>query len=636
MAELPPLCHAPEALQAIACRVAQVGAWQLDLAADRVLWSDVVATIHGMPAGHEPRLAEALDYYVEPHRARLVQAVEACRDHGEPFDLELVLRPADERGLRWVRSIGEAVRDAEGRITLLRGACQDITDRKSQQMEIQRLAEQLSATLESMTDGFVALDRDWRVLLVNRGFEHMTSLSRADAIGRSLLDLRPRTEGSTFYQRAQQVLSSGQPAEFEVFHKELERHLELRVFPTGDGLSVYCRDITDRKQQQADRQALESRLRQAQKLEAIGTLAGGIAHDFNNILGAILGNLSLAQEQLPPGSAALAPLDAIAASAVRARALVQQILAFGRQQPTQRTAQSLQRLVRETVELLRSTLPASVTIATQLAATELVADVDGNQLQQVLINLCTNAWHAMPAGGLVVIGLEATGDAPAQAHLWIRDHGCGMDADTQVRIFEPFFTTKPVGQGTGLGLSVVHGIVVAHGGQISVDSTPGEGSIFHILLPLSGLPPGAGADAAAPSRCTGLAGLRVLCVDDDPVMLLTVHALLERAGCHVEAHVDPQQALHALHQAPAGFDVLVTDYSMPGMDGLQLARAARSVAPQLALVLASGFLGDALCEQAQALGVQALVQKERTVEDLLDAVCAAAGQSPLDPPLKRP
>jgi CheY-like chemotaxis protein len=265
-----------------------------------------------------------------------------------------------------------------------------------------------------------------------------------------------------------------------------------------------------------------------------------------------------------------------------------------------------------------------VTIDTRLPAPELVAAVDSNQLQQVLINLCTNAWHAMPAGGRIVIGLDVDGSAPAQAHLWIRDDGCGMDADTQARIFEPFFTTKPVGQGTGLGLSVVHGIVVAHGGQISVDSTPGRGTVFHILLPLCGAPPDAAAGAAVPSTDAGVDGLRVLCVDDDPVMLMTAQALLERAGCHVEAHADPQQALQALHRAPAGFDVLVTDYNMPGMDGLRLIRAARSVAPRLALVLASGFLSDALCEQAQALGVHGLVQKERTIEDLLDAVREAA------------
>ncbi|GAB4561313.1 MAG: hypothetical protein Tsb007_25790 [Rhizobacter sp.] len=506
-----------DSLLMIAGRVARLGAWELDIARQQVAWSDVVADIHGMPRGHSPQLDEGLSFYVESDRSTLAGAVARCVRDGVPFDHELRLQPSGGGGRRWVRSIGEAVRDADGRITHLRGACQDITER--------RLAE-------------------------------------------------------------------------------------------------------------THRETLERQLLQAQKMESIGTLAGGIAHDFNNILGAILGNVTLVQDALPAKGAARIALATISASAQRARSLVQQILAFGRLQATQRLRQPLRPLINEVAQLLQSTLPANVLLETRCPPAEVYAEVDANQLQQVLINLCTNAWHAMPNdGGRIVIGLDEQGPDPlhadarashthgALAHLWVQDDGCGIDPQVQSRIFEPFFTTKPVGQGTGLGLSAAHGIVVAHGGTISVESEPTQGSMFHIHLPGCAAPaPDVATKPNGSARPARLDGLRVLCVDDDPMMLTTMQALLEREGCQVDALLDAEQALERLQSEPAAVDLLVTDYNMPGMDGLALVQAAKRLSPALAVVMASGFLSDKLCEQATQLGVQALVQKERTVEDLMMAV----------------
>jgi CheY-like chemotaxis protein len=293
-------------------------------------------------------------------------------------------------------------------------------------------------------------------------------------------------------------------------------------------------------------------------------------------------------------------------------------------------------LVEETRRMLRSTLPANVSLDVVRPTADIWAEVDANQLQQVLLNLCTNAWHALPAsGGRIEVGLDSappaaghvaaagSGGGNGWAHLWVRDDGCGMAPDLLSRVFEPFFTTKPVGQGTGLGLSVAHGIVVSHGGAITVDSAPGRGATFHVHLPRCQVPeearpvPIGQAPSREPAR---LQGVCVLCVDDDPVMLMTMQALLERQGCRVHVAPSAADALARLRESPSDVDILVTDYNMPDVDGLSLIAATREIRTDLPIVLASGFIDPALRERARALGVHRLVQKERIGEDLVDAV----------------
>ena len=622
-------------LLAIAGHVAQLGAWELDLEQQHVVWSDVVADIHGMPRGFAPHVDEALAFYVEPDRSILARSVALCRETGQPFDHELVLQPRN-RPPRWVRSIGEAVRAADGRITHLRGACQDITERQSQLLEMERLAERLASTLEAIPDPFLTFGPDGRVQLANASFIDLVQRPRHDVVDRDLAQvLLGSAFDSTLLQRCDDVMRSGHAAEFETVDAR-GRRFEVGCFPAADGVAVHARDITERMHAEAHRKALESQLRQAQKMESIGTLAGGIAHDFNNILGSVLGSLTLVRDALPQDSPALQPLAVIEASALRARVLVQQILTFGRQHAAHRARQPLQPLIEETRRMLRSTLPADVCLDVVRPAMDICAEVDAHQLQQVLLNLCTNAWYALPAsGGRIEVGLDsappATGHVraaepgPGQgwAHLWVRDDGCGMAPEVLSRIFEPFFTTRPVGQGTGLGLSVAHGIVVSHGGVITADSTPGRGATFHVHLPRCQVPdaaspaPARSASRREPAR---LHGVCVLCVDDDPVMLMTMQALLERQGCRVRSAPSAADALAQLRESPSDADILVTDYNMPDVDGLALIAATREIRAGLPIVLASGFIDAGLRERARSLGVCSLVQKERIGEDLVEAV----------------
>ena len=389
------------------------------------------------------------------------------------------------------------------------------------------------------------------------------------------------------------------------------------------------RDITERKQAEAARRDLEAQVRESQKMEAIGTLASGIAHDFNNILGAILGNVALARDDAGAAPAALQCLEQINKSATRARTLVQQILAFGRHQPQCLVNRPLRPLLEESLALMRTTLPAGVKLDALLCDETLQVLADATQIQQVLLNLCTNAWHALrDEPGRLEVGLEpidnADGEMPARlapgayAHLWVSDDGCGMDRSTLERIFEPFFTTKPVGEGTGLGLSVVHGIVAAHGGTIRVDSVPGRGSTFHVYFPrvdAHDAKPTSSWGELLPLQSQGH-GEHVLYLDDDEVMVLLAHQLLDRLGYRVSCFQDPRLALDALRAEPQAFDLVVSDFNMPECSGLDVAREVMRIRADLPVAITSGHLSDEQRSDILRRGVREVIHKENTLEEL--------------------
>ena len=389
------------------------------------------------------------------------------------------------------------------------------------------------------------------------------------------------------------------------------------------------------------RAGLETRLREAQRLESMGTLAGGIAHDFNNIVAAIMGNASLARDGLASAHPAHRHLSQIVKAGARARSLIQQILAFSRRQTQALHVQALQPVVQESLGLLQSTRPPAVTLDVSLANEPLHARIDATQIQQVLMNLCTNAWYAMEgAAGTLRISLEpmqldrmqegAGQPLPAgrYARLSVQDNGTGMTAQALERAFEPFFTTKPTGMGTGLGLSVVHGIVAAHAGAIRIQSQPGQGCTVEVLLPLSDPPePGQeqgtraaeaveATESAVPTEPRGT-DQHVLYVDDDEVVGQMVQPLLQRAGYRVTLVNDGREAVKVFEASPAAFDIVVTDFNMPGLSGLDVAQAVLALRPGLPVVLSTGYITEDLLEHAQRMGVRQVMQKENSLEDLV-------------------
>jgi PAS domain S-box-containing protein len=547
---------------------------------------------------------------------------------------------------------------------------QDVGERLAAAARQTALESQLLASrqlFESMVEHmpvvvFLKRASDLRIELVNRAAEQFFGYSRSQLLGKTNHDLWPGTEGDAFTAADRAVLASPEvldiPQEAVTGADGQTRYLHTWKVALRDAQGVpthllgIAADITASLQSLVREALLEDQLRESQKMEAIGTLAGGIAHDFNNALATILGNLELARQDTLGNPSAQESLKEIHKAGTRARELVQQILAFSRRQPSERTRLDLAAVVQESVRLLRSSAPARLEIRVHCAAS--VPPVLGNaaQLEQVILNLGTNAMQAMHEGvGSIVVSLDtvlldaalAESQSPLstlyQQHpgltvrLSVADTGPGMDTPIRERIFEPFFTTKPVGEGTGLGLSVVHGIVRGHGGVITVQSQPGRGTTFTLYLPVaegSVDAPESRPEAVVPLPLAGLHGeRRILYVDDDEALLFLVKRLLERRGYFVSIYQDAQAALAALRADPSAFDLVLTDYNMPRLSGLDVAREARAIRPDLAVAVASGFLDETLRAQASQAGVSKLIFKADNVEDFCAMVQHLAELPPL-------
>ena len=416
-------------------------------------------------------------------------------------------------------------------------------------------------------------------------------------------------------------------------HAELELRVEQR---TGELRAAHARlqeELAERERAESEKARLEAQLRQAQKLEAIGTLAGGIAHDFNNILGAILGYAEMALSAAPQGSNLKRYLGNVMAAANRAKDLVDQILAFTQPGSRERVPVRMGPLLGEVAELIKASLPETIELKLCVNAGDATVQGDMIRLHQLVMNVCTNAVQAMPEGGLLEIALDVTdlSERMAQRHhtvepgayvrLKVTDTGHGIDEATLDRVFDPFFTTKDLGRGTGLGLSVVHSIVSDHGGAIEVSSTPGQGSSFTVYLPRS-------EDAASAidmerAPIPSGRGETVLLVDDDEALVLLGEEMIAALGYEPIGFQDSQAALEAFQARPARFDLVVTDQLMPRMSGTELAARLREIRPDIPVLLMSGFGGPELAHKAQRAAVHALLKKPLQSRDLAQAIASA-------------
>jgi nitrogen-specific signal transduction histidine kinase/ActR/RegA family two-component response regulator len=378
------------------------------------------------------------------------------------------------------------------------------------------------------------------------------------------------------------------------------------------GAVVVFRDITAQRH-------LEAQLRETQKMEAIGTLAGGIAHDFNNILQMIIGFTELAQGMVAPASPTWQPLQHVLTAGQRAKELVQQMLTFSRHHALQRQPLRLHLLLHETLPLLRAALPSTIDMRACINTTSGTVFANPAQLQQVLMNLVSNADYAMRiTGGVLEVHLDEVDITPHGAvaspplppgpylRLTIQDTGVGMTPEVTARIFEPFFTTKGPGEGTGLGLAVVYGIISRHGGTITVASTPGQGTTCTIYLPrVAEAPPV--RDHLAEPLPTGTE--RLLYVDDEDVLSILARETLVRLGYAVTVCTSSHDALAAFYATPLGFDLVITDQTMPAMTGETLVRELRHIRPDLPIILCTGYSPLIDAEHAAVLGIDAFLLK---------------------------
>ena len=407
--------------------------------------------------------------------------------------------------------------------------------------------------------------------------------------------------------------------------KIIERYSIPLTNPTGEYLGRIWsfRDISERRQ-------LENRLRQAYKMEAIGTLAGGIAHDFNNILGIILGNAELALDSLPDQNPGQSNLEEILTACFRARDVVRQLLSFSRKSDQECRAINLIATLRESMTFLRATIPSDIEIRLNRHADTEVVLADPIRINQVVINICANAAHAMREKGgrldITTARVILDPDTASQSgelspghylSLTFSDTGPGIPPDIRDRIFEPYFTTRAIGEGSGMGLAVVHGIVTDYGGSVSVNSEPGKGAAFRILLPVADTEQAAGTEAAEISQ-TGTE--RILFIDDEASVAEMGKQMLARCGYRVESETDPLMALERFCSGPDHFDLVITDMTMPGMTGDVLAQEILKIRPDMPIIICTGFSEKMTPEKAAEIGIRRYIAKPLSKRDLIMTV----------------
>ncbi len=492
--------------------------------------------------------------------------------------------------------------------------------------------EKYRRLVETANDAIFLADAETGTILdANRAAEQLLGASRDEIVGMHQSGLHPPEERRRYARIFREHVETGKVISEEFFVQRRDGG-RVPVQVSANTLRLGEREVIQGifRDRSAIRRA-EAQLRQAQKLEAIGILAGGIAHDFNNLLSPILGYTELAMLRLPHDHPARRCLAEVLAAANRAGELVRQILTFSRKGTAERRPLLLQPLVTETVKFLRSSIPASVEIHTEIDPEAGPVLCDPTEIHQILMNLCTNAYQALgPDGGVIGISLERLRPRPAnrpdgtgpgdggRIRLCVTDNGRGIAPDVIDRIFEPYFSTKPKGEGTGLGLALVHGIVESYGGRIEVSSRPGEGTRFSVELPAAETDAPAGEDPADPVPASGTG--RILVVDDNGQVAAVTAGLLQDLGYEVLTRSGGREALELFRHGPGAFDLVLADHSMPGLSGLELGKRLLEMRPGLPILLYTGHADAELVEEARAAGVRGVLTKPVTRHDLARAV----------------
>ncbi|MGO8942314.1 MAG: PAS domain S-box protein [Syntrophobacteraceae bacterium] len=553
----------------------------------------------------------------------------SIRKDGVVRDREITLKKKD--GSLLSGSVTSTYRkDDQGNILGVEGIFRDITERKRAEGERMRMA----TVIEQAAEGIIITDTNWIIDYVNPAFTTMTGYEDTEAIGEHLRILKSDKHDRAFYRDIRKTLTEGHVWSGRLTNKKKDGSLyetEVTASPVRNQsgaiinyVSIH-RDITRQVK-------LEMDLRQSQKMEAIGTLAGGIAHDFNNILTAIVGHAEIARFTLEEADPVHRNLDQVLQASARAADLVKRILAFSRQTEQRRQPVLIVSIVREALKLLRPSLPTTIEIRDEISLSleDGVIFADPTEIHQVLINLCTNAAYAMRASGgvlLIRLSYSAVDGCRHSPHpdlkpgryvcLAVSDTGHGIEPAVMEKIFDPYFTTKMTGEGTGLGLSVIRGIVRAYGGAISVESTPGKGTTFNVFLPSMEKQIPTGTEARE-SLCVGAE--RILFVDDEAILAELGQELLGSLGYKVVTKTNSFEALETFRTDPQGFDLVITDMTMPGLRGEELAREIIALRPGMPIILCTGYSELINETQAREMGISEFVMKPYMAANLADTI----------------
>jgi len=625
---------------------AALGTWELDLVAGSV---QINERLLGM-LGYAPRSRiDQAELVALAHPQDLASIEAATRAHlvgREPFySTEARLRCADGTWL-WVLARGQvAQRDANGRATRLVGIHLDINERKQAEAALIAGEARFRVLVENVRYGIFLCDPQGEVVYANPPLERMYGISTREAGDTdwyALIHEDDRTATIAQWEALRAGLMTGFDAEFRLrrgdddiryVHSAAHAvHVDGRLM----GFVGAVEDVTERKTAALQRDRLQIQLQQAQKMEALGQLTGGIAHDFNNILASILGYASLACSRYAGDNPKLTEyLNAVMTAGERARDLIAKMLAFSRNAPNESSvSMDVAPMVREVATMLASVIPSGIEIEVAVEPGVPRVNIGATDLHQVIVNLAVNARDAMGETGHLDITVRSVrcerevcaaclevvnGD---YVEICCRDDGDGMDVDLLKRIFDPFFTTKEVGKGTGMGLSVVHGIVHRAGGHVLVESVKGVGTAFRLLLPAAQAASAAFVDnARVPGQVPPpVRGARVLLVDDEPMVLSFLHELLDGQGYRVELARDGAEALALLRERGQEFDLVITDQTMPHLSGVGLAKAARQLRPSLPVVLCTGYSDAVDIGSARRLGVQRFLRKPVETDTMLRVV----------------
>ncbi len=512
----------------------------------------------------------------------------------------------------------------------------EIEERVIAEQKLEQSQSKFQAIFSSITDAVVFVDTARQISMINPAFTKLFGYSFEEVKGRTTEFFYAnkdsyKEQGANRYT---ETVGSKKPIYENKYRKKngsvfAAETLGVPVKNANKKLVGYLgimRDLTDRNKEEEEKRSLENRLRQAQKMEAIGTLAGGIAHDFNNILGAILGYAEMAKDDSEPGSTISKDLSEVLEAGNRAKSLVRQILAFSRQDDAERMALQPASIVKETIAMLRPSLPTTIEITHDIDAATGLLFIDPTQLNQILMNLCTNAFHAMEeTGGKLDISLKEVALSKDNLthepdvtvgtfiQLSIGDTGTGVTPTVKDKIFDPYFTTKEAGKGTGMGLAMVHGIVKNYGGFISLDSELGKGTVFHVFLPT------VKKEALTENKMndqTPTGKERILFVDDEEILANMGKTMLERLGYHVTVRKSSLEALEIFQNQPDKFDLVITDQTMPGMTGSDLSRRMLQIRPEIPIILCTGYSTIMSEEKAKSMGIKEFAFKPLTKQDI--------------------
>ena len=647
----------------VAQKAARAVPWQWTNGADPAVnkWSPEMCALFGLPPGGFDGTAAAWWRLCHPDDwAAIKSAIARALATGE-VDVEYRVKLPDG-SVRWLNQKGRAFLDASGKPVRSIGFMFDVTERRKVEDDLRSRQEMLELAQKSAR----AIAFEWRIGEGEGENRWSPDLEAMYGFAPGMYDGSFETWKKVVHPedwpRVKEAIKHAQrtgdvAAEYRVVHPEGSVHwlqARGRMFFDAAGKPArmvgFMQDVTQRKQSELELRQLEQKLRRAQRLEGMGTLAGGIAHDFNNILGAILGYGEMAMRDAKQGTRLQRDLDAIMAAGERGRALVDRILAFSRSGVGERVPVHVEEVVREALDQLAAKLPENVTIAPRLHAGSAAMLGDSTQVHQVVMNLGNNAVQAMPQGGTLRVSLEVLKLAAPRAAtigsvaageylvLTVADTGTGIAPEVLERMFDPFFTTKEIGVGSGLGLSLVHGIVASVSGAIDVTTQLGKGSRFSVYFPRSGDAPAKAIDESRPLPRGE--GQRVLVVDDEEPLVRLATETLEGLGYEPIAFTSSSAALAAFRADPQRFDAVLTDERMPGLSGSALIREMRGIRDSIPVVLMSGYLGAASrgareTGPADALGIlprvpvgvgaDVVVKKPLSARDLAASMARALG-----------